>query len=338
MLRLLTTPLNTLNCASNLRPRRISLQMAPSNQVDPPADVALRRLRDEHKLLERHNAILLRLALAQQQPELNFAQTIQRFTTEVAEFLEAQRVSVWIYNRDQTCMRCLDCYDTGDSTHTSDQELEVEKFPQFIAALEEERNIAAADAANDPRTGEFVTWTHTPFSIFSMLASPIRVQRSLRGVMYCEHVGTGRQWTQEQQHFLSSVTDLLAVSIATHDMRRTEETMLALLESAAQGVIAVSDDGLIAVVNSHIEKMFGYQREELIGQPLELLIPEDLSDNTLEIQDGTLARSSSTRIGSQKYFTGCRKDGQKFPAELALSFVQQAVSYTHLTLPTKRIV
>ena len=210
----------------------------------------LERLREEHRLLQLHNATLLRLALAQQQPELNFSQTIQQFTTEVGEFLAVQRVSVWIYNRDQTCMRCLDCFDATEAIHTSGEELEVEKFPQFIAALKEERNIAAADAASDPRTGEFVTWTRTPYSIFSMLASPIRVQRSLRGVMYCEHVGTGREWTESQQHFLSSVTDLLAVSIATHDMRRTEETMLALLESAAQGVIAVNEDGLITVVNS----------------------------------------------------------------------------------------
>lgn len=294
----------------------------------------LEQLRNEHEQLKRHNAILLRLALAQQQPELSFDQTIQQFTEETANFLQAQRVSVWIYNRDKTCMRCLDIYDASESTHTSDEELAVEKFPLFIAALEEERFIAAADAASDPRTGEFVNSTRTPYNIFSMLASPIRVQRAVRGVMYCEHVGTGRDWTQEQQHFLASVTDLLSVSVATHDMRRTEETMLALLESAAQGVIAVSDEGNITVVNSLVEKLFGYEREELIGQPFERLIPEDLNDNTLEIQDGTLSRSSSHKIGTGKYFTGYRKNGEQFPVEIALSFVKQDGEHLALALVT----
>lgn len=294
----------------------------------------LQQLRNEHEQLKRHNAILLRLALAQQQPELSFDQTIQQFTEETANFLQAQRVSVWIYNRDKSCMRCLDIYDASESTHTSDKELAVEKFPLFIAALEEERFIAAADAASDPRTGEFVNSTRTPYNIFSMLASPIRVQRAVRGVMYCEHVGTGRDWTQEQQHFLASVTDLLSVSVATHDMRRTEETMLALLESAAQGVIAVSDEGNITVVNSLVEKLFGYEREELIGQPFERLIPEDLNDNKLEIQDGTLSRSSSHKIGTGKYFTGYRKNGEQFPVEIALSFVKQDGEHLALALVT----
>ncbi|MGI9428650.1 MAG: hybrid sensor histidine kinase/response regulator, partial [Bythopirellula sp.] len=288
----------------------------------------------EHRLLQQHNAILLRLALSQQQPELSFEQTIQRFTKEVGDFLAAQRVSVWIYNHDRSCMRCLDIYDAQESSHTSGHELEVKKFPQFIAALEEERFIAAADAASDVRTAEFVNSTRTPYSIFSMLASPIRVQRAVRGVMYCEHVGTGRKWAEEQQHFLASVTDLLSVSIATHDMRRTEETMLALLESAAQGVIAVDEEGKISVVNSLVEKMFGYDREEILRQPLEKLIPEELSDNTLEIQDGTLSRSSNHRIGSQRYFSGFRKDGEKFPVEIALSFVKQDGEHLALALVT----
>ncbi|MEM8947430.1 MAG: PAS domain S-box protein [Planctomycetota bacterium] len=308
--------------------------MAHSDLSGHELQSKLRVLREEHLLLQQHNATLLRLALSQQQPDLNFDQTIRQFTSEVADFLRAQRVSVWIYNRDKTCMRCLDCFDATESSHDSGQELEVEKFPQFVAALEEERNIAAADAANDSRTAEFVTWTRTPFNIFSMLASPIRVQRALRGVMYCEHVGTGREWTEQQQHFLSSVTDLLALSIATHDMRRTEQTMLALLESAAQGVIAVSDDGNITVVNSLVEKMFGYQREELIGRPIELLLPKELSDNTIEIQDGTLSRSSSHQLSDGKHFTGHRKSGEKFPVEIALSFVKQDGEHLALALVT----
>lgn len=307
----------------------------PLRQPKPPSVQAeLAALRQEHRLLQEHNAILLRLALAQQQPELSFEQTIQQFTKEVGDFLEAQRVSVWIYNRDKTFMRGLDIYDAMEASHTSGQELEVEKFPQFTAALEDERFIAADDAATDQRTAEFVNSTRTPFSVFSMLASPVRVQRAVRGVMYCEHVGTGREWTEEQQHFLASVTDLLAVSIATHDMRRTEQTMLALLESAAQGVIAVDEEGIITVVNSLVEKLFGYQRQELIGQPMEMLVPQDLSDDSLEIQDGTLSRSSSHRLGVGKYFSGYRKDGGEFPVEIALSFVKLDGEHLALALVT----
>lgn len=117
-------------------------------------------------------------------------------------------------------------------------------------------------------------------------------------------------------------------------MLRTEQTTLALLESAAQEVIAVNEAGNITVVNSLVEKQFGYEREELLGQPFEKLVPEDLGDNTLEIQDGNLSRSASHPLGTGKYFTGYRKDGQQFPVEIALSFVKQYGEHLALALLT----
>ena len=294
----------------------------------------LENLRQEHRQLEQHNAILLRLALAQQQPELSFEQTLGKFTEEVSRYLNTQRVSVCVYNRDKTALRCLDCYDSSQAAHSSGLEFAVEQFPAYFSALESERAIAADDAVNDPRTREFASSYLAEHGITSMLDSPIRVQRQLRGVMCCQHVGPPRKWTEEQERFLASVTDLLSLSVATHDMRRTEETMLALLESAAQGVIAVDDEGKITVVNSLVEKLFGYTREELLGCPLEKLIPEDLSDNTLEIQDGNLARSSSHRFGTGQYFTGHKKNGEEFPVEIALSFVKQDGDHLALALVT----
>ena len=294
----------------------------------------LDKLRLEHRQLEQHNAILLRLALAQQQPELSFEETLGNFTEEVASYLGIQRVSVCVYNRDKTILRCLDCYDSLTSTHTAGLELEVEQFPTYFEALEQERVIAADDAASDPRTREFVSSYFAEQNISSMLDSPIRVQRKLRGVMCCQHVGPKRKWNAEQQRFLASVTDLLSLSVASHDMRRTEQTMRALLESAAQGVIAVNEAGDITVVNSLVEKLFGYSRSEILGEPLEKLIPEDLGDNTLEIQDGNLARSSSHGFGLERYFTGHRKDGETFPLEIALSFVKQDGEHLALALLT----
>lgn len=294
----------------------------------------LESLRQEHDQLQRHNEILLRLALFQQQPELDFEQTIQRFSSEVATFLDVQRVSVWLFNRDQTQLRCIDSYAAAQGTHNSGQELEVSQYPTYFASLKSERVLAVAEAQSDSRTQELRAALLEHAGIVSRLDSPIRVHRQLRGVMCCEHVGTIRQWTQAEQRFLASVTDLLSLSVATHDMRRTEETMLALLESAAQGVIAIDEHGSITLVNSLVEKIFGYDREELLGQRLEKLVPEDLSDDTLEIQDGTLSRSSSSRFGLGQYFTGIRKNGEEFPLEIALSFIKHDGEHLALALMT----
>jgi len=294
----------------------------------------LENLRLRHRQLEQHNAILLRLALAQQQPELSFVQTLQQFTEEVTRYLSTARVSVWVYNRDKIHLRCLDSYDASRQEHTAGMEREVKRYPAYFAALEQQRVVAATNAATDPRTREFGPAYLAQHGITSMLDSPIRVGRQLRGVMCCEHIGPQREWTEEEQRFIASVTDLVSLSVATHDMRRTEKTMLALLESAAQGVIAVDEDGKITVVNSLVEKIFGYPREEILGLPFEKLIPEDLSDNSLEIQDGNLSRSSSHRLGTGQYFTGHKKNGETFPVEIALSFVKQDGEHLALALLT----
>ncbi len=308
--------------------------MPDQNPTVESLQAELENLRQEHRQLEQHSAILLRLALAQQRPEMSFEQTLGQFTEEVASYLGIQRVSVCVYNRDKTVLRCLDCFDASQGSHSAGLEFEVSQFPGYFAALEHERVIAAEDAVHDARTQEFASSHLLEHGITSMLDSAIRVQRQLRGVMCCQHVGPQREWTEEQQRFLGSVTDLLSLSVATHDMRRTEQTMRALLESAAQGVIAVNESGEITVVNSLVEKLFGYEREALLGQPLEMLIPEDLGDNTLEIQDGNLARSSSHRLGQDQYFTGHHKDGNTFPIEIALSFVKQDGEHLALALLT----
>ena len=284
--------------------------------------------------LEQHNAILLRLALAQQRPDLSFKQTLESFAEEVASYLAVARVGIWVFNRDSTILRCLELFDSSLSQHSAGTGLQAAEYPIYFDALKQHRVVAASDAARDPRTTEFAPSYLPAHGIVSMLDSPIRVGGELRGVLCCEHVGQTRNWTTQQEHFVASVTDLIASSIATHDMRRTEETMAALLESAAQGVIAVNESGKISVVNSLVEKMFGYQREEILGQPLEKLVPEDLNDLTLEIRDGNLARSSSHRVGMGQYFKGYRKDGTQFPVEIALSFVEQDGDHLALALLT----
>jgi len=284
--------------------------------------------------LEQHNAVLLRLALAQHRPDLSFKQTLESFAEEVAAYLHVERIGIWVFNHDKTILRCLELFNSSQTLHAAGSELQSAEYPVYFASLGQERVVSVSDAASDPRTQEFTAAYLPAHGIASMLDSPIRVGRELRGVLCCEHVGSPREWTTQQERFVASVTDLISSSIATHDMRRTEETMAALLESAAQGVIAVNESGKISVVNSLVEKMFGYKREEILGQPLEKLVPDDLSDLTLEIQDGNLARSSSHRFGTGQFFTGKRQDGTKFPIEIALSFVEQDGDHLALALLT----
>ncbi len=292
----------------------------------------LERLRESQRQLKQHNKILLRLALAQPL-EQSLEKKLQAFTKEVAHYLSTQRVAVGLFSSGRKTLRFHSLYDQSTSQHSSGQEISVEEYPAYMEALETQRVVAAEDAASDPRTSAFSKSLLIPMGITSMLHVPIRVGGKLRGVMCCEHVGPQRAWNESDRGFTASVCDLVAAAIATSDMLRTQGTMRALLESAAQGVIAVDESGKITLVNSLVEKLFGYQREELLGTHFEKLIPEGLTDETLEIQDGTLSRSSG-ESGMGRYFAAQKKDGTEFPVEIALSFVKQDGEHLMLALLT----
>jgi PAS domain S-box-containing protein len=95
------------------------------------------------------------------------------------------------------------------------------------------------------------------------------------------------------------------------DLRRSEQKFRGLLEAAPDAIIIVNHQGQIALVNAQAERMFGYRRDELLNQPVEIVIPEFFRDNQ------QVHRSGPT--GKVLELFGLRKDGTEFPVEISLS-------------------
>jgi PAS domain S-box-containing protein len=305
-----------------------------------PLEIELEQLRRSERQLKERQALLLRLALSQQNPAVNFDEKLRTFTKEVANFLQVERTSIWYLDRDNTALRCLNLYVRSDDKHFTGDEMPTKKFPRYLKFLSQEGIIAADHAHTDVHTEEFGQSYLRKYGIVSMLDTALRVGKRLRGVLCCEHVGEPRHWTDEDRDFVTSLADLAAFTLATHDVSRTEEMLRALLDTAAQGVVAVDEHGKIALVNSLVEEMFLYRRKELLGKPLEVLIPHDLRDAYFQLpSDKQLTRQTLVPVVG-KYFHGQRKDGTEFPLEIALSYVQlhdERMSLALLTDATQRV-
>jgi PAS domain S-box-containing protein len=92
-----------------------------------------------------------------------------------------------------------------------------------------------------------------------------------------------------------------------------------LLESAPDAIVIVNERGQIQLVNAQTEKLFGYSREELIGQPVEILIPQRFRQGHVAHRDGYSKSPHPREMGAGSELYGRRKDGTEFPVEISLS-------------------
>jgi PAS domain S-box-containing protein len=102
-------------------------------------------------------------------------------------------------------------------------------------------------------------------------------------------------------------------------LRRGDEKFRGLLESAPDAIVIVDERGRISIVNSQTERLFGYERVELLGQPVEILIPSRYSGVHRQHRQGYFAEPRVRGMGAGVTLYGVRKDGSEFPVEVSLS-------------------
>jgi len=109
-----------------------------------------------------------------------------------------------------------------------------------------------------------------------------------------------------------------------HDIterKRLEHRFRQAVESAPNAIVMVNKSGTIVMVNAQTEAFFGYSRAELIGQPVEILVPKRFRNAHVGVRQAYLATPVSRPMGAGQDLYGLRKDGTEFPVEIGLSLI-----------------
>ena len=104
--------------------------------------------------------------------------------------------------------------------------------------------------------------------------------------------------------------------------RWTEGTFQSLLDSAPDAMVIVDTDGTIVLVNTQTEQVFGYSRNELLEQKIELLLPERYRGKHVAQRDGYFKSPRVRPMGAGYELFGRHKSGGEFPVEICLSPLQ----------------
>lgn len=122
--------------------------------------------------------------------------------------------------------------------------------------------------------------------------------------------------TMEERHeFSAFVRDIT-------ERRRANDRFRLAVESAPNGMVMVDGNGLIVLVNSEAEKLFGFARDELLGQPVEMLVPVRFRAEHPKHRANYFAAPRTRAMGAGRELYGVRRDGSEFPIEIALNPIE----------------
>ncbi len=208
-------------------------------------------------------------------------------TEHAASTFAVERASIWLFNDQQSTLVLQDLFEATPKRHVQGATLSISRYPAYLRALETEPYSLAAHAAQtDPRTRELTPSYLAPLGIVAMLNAPIRRHGRVVGVLCLEHVGPAKAWTGEEEAFAASLAAMATLTLEAADRRQAQEALeqhvrertgelrrmtahlQTIIEESPLAMIELDHTGRITTWNAAATALFGWTREEVLGQEL----------------------------------------------------------------------
>lgn len=232
-------------------------------------------LRDREQRLRQQNLALVNLAKKTTSREKDLSLALQQITETAAHTLGTDRASIWLYTTSGTTLQCVDLFERSTASHTQGQELAADRYPHYFQALQTDRLIATHTAQQDPRTQELRADYLDPLGISALMDASIQLSGKWVGVICLERTQQAHPWTMEDQNFVSSVADLVSLTLESYERQRAEaalqlaeERYRRIFESAVEGIYLISTEGYYFNLNPALAHICGYHSPDEMLQQL----------------------------------------------------------------------
>jgi PAS domain S-box-containing protein len=135
------------------------------------------------------------------------------------------------------------------------------------------------------------------------------------GTEFPIEIGLNPIETDEGMMVLSAIVDITA-------RKQLEERFRRVVESAPNAMVMINQLGKIEMVNAQAELLFGFERAEMLGQPIEMLVPERFRANHPGLRNSFFHQPASRPMGAGRDLFGLKKDGSEFPIEIGLNPIE----------------
>lgn len=254
---------------------------------------------------------------------------IQQAMAAIGKFTAVDRVDLFQIheNREWASETHQWCAQGIDPSIDTLQEISLADFPWFVPLLLDGKVVVFESLAELPPEATAVKQAFAAEDTLSSANVPLNYGGEVIGVIAYDSVRQERAWPDELVELLRFTGEIFAYALKRKEMenalRDSEARFSGILDIAADAIVSVDAEQTIVIFNQGAERIFGYQAEEVLGRPLDILIPNTLRDkHRWHLDIFSLTPEAARKMEDREAIVGHRKNGERFPAEASISKIE----------------
>ena len=232
------------------------------------------KLQASNQRILKQNEILADVSLIQFLRSGEVEKLAEEINFSIANAFNIQRVSVWLFNDDETELVCISIYDLIKNKFSSGEVLHEHQFKSEFEYLKNEKYIDANNTFTDIRTAGYIEKYMKPLDIRSMLDGVIRIRGKNVGVLCLEYVSEFHNWEPDEIAFVCQLADQIGMTIQNYEIKKNEEELIKLsraVDQSPSSIVITDLSGAIEYVNQKFVEITGFTFDEVKGKTTRIL-------------------------------------------------------------------